>query len=90
VGEMFTTSGLIAEYDLTLVADPGVFFTYNASLTVRSDVYESAPGAFAALAEGVLTPLTQTRMIELNSLVAAGEPVEDVALEHLRHFDVVG
>jgi len=89
VGEVFTTSGLIAEYDLTLVADPGVFFTYNASLTMREEVYERAPEVFARLADEVLSPLTQARMIELNRRVAGGEPVEDVALDHLRRFDVV-
>ncbi len=90
VGEVFTTSGLIDEFELTLVADPGVFFTYNASLTVREDVYERAPDTFERLAEAVLAPLTQARMIELNRRVAAGEPIEDVALDHLRRVDLVG
>lgn len=90
VGEMFTTSGLIDQFSLTLVADPGVFLTYNASLTVREDVYERAPEAFAQLAERVLAPLTQMRMSQLNARVTDGEPVADVALDHLRRSGVVG
>lgn len=90
VGEVFTTSGLLDEYGLTLVADPGVFLTYNASLTMSDDLYQLAPEAFERLAERVLAPLTQSRMSQLNARVESGEPVEDVALDHLRRSGVVG
>lgn len=89
VGEVFTTSGLIDEYGLTLVADPGVFSTYNASLTVRETVYRRAPDAFSRLAERVLTPLTQERMSELNRRVSGAESVDDVAFDYLRRFGIV-
>lgn len=89
-GEVFTTSGLLDEFGLTLVADPGIFFGYHASLTMRDDVHRRAPEEFAQLADAVLAPLTQERMIELNGRVAGGEPVDRVALDHLRRFDVVG
>jgi len=90
VGEVFTTSGLIARHDLALVDDDGVFAAYHASLTMRADVHDEAPETFREIAEDVLTPLTQRRMIELNRRVAAGEPIDEVARDHLLRFGVVG
>lgn len=90
VGEVFTTSGLVDANGLLLVRDSGVFAPYHAALTVRLDVYEQAPTALRELAEQILRPLTQDRMIDLNRRVIEGESVEDVALDHLRRFDIVG
>lgn len=86
VGEVFTTDGQIAEFDLEVVRDPGVFLVYNASLTIRNDAYEQAPDDFDALVDDILGALSQTRMTELNRRVAAGEPVADVAADFVDEF----
>ncbi len=86
VGEVFTTDGQIAELDLDVVQDPGVFLVYNASLTIRDEVYEQDPEAFDQLVEDILAALSQTRMTELNGRVAAGETVADVADEFVDEF----
>ncbi len=87
-GEVFTTDGRLNALDLTTVIDPGVFYVYNASLNIRSDVYEQAPEAFDELAEMILTPLSQKRITELNQRVSDGEPVEVVAEDFLEQFDI--
>lgn len=87
-GEVFTTDGRLNALDLTTVIDPGVFYVYNASLNIRSDVYEQAPEAFDELAEMILTPLSQRRITELNQRVSDGEPLEEVAEDFLKQFDI--
>ncbi len=87
-GEVFTTDGRLNSLDLTTVIDPGVFYVYNASLNIRSDVYEQAPEAFDELTEMILTPLGQNRITELNQRVSDGEPVEEVAEDFLDQFDI--
>lgn len=86
VGEVFTTDAQISELDLDVVEDRGVFLVYNASLTIRDDVYEQAPDDFDRLVDDVLGALSQTRMTELNGQVAGGEPVGDVADEFVDEF----
>ena len=87
-GEVFTTDGRIDALDLALVVDPGVFYVYNVSLNIPSDLYEEAPDAFDDLVGDILRPLSQNRITELNRRVAQGEPVVDVAADFLRTFKV--
>jgi len=87
-GEVFTTDGLLESLGLTPVVDPGVFFVYNVSLTIDSDVYNQAPDAFDDVVGDVLAPLSQPVITKLNQRVAEGEPVEDVAADFLDSFDV--
>lgn len=42
-GEVFTTDGRLRSLNLYLVVDPGVFYVYNVSFNVRSEVYDRAP-----------------------------------------------
>ncbi len=86
VGEVFTTDGQIAELDLLVVQDPGVFLVYNVSLTIRDEVYQQAPDDFDALVDDILGALSQSRMTELNALVAAGVPVAEVADDFVDQF----
>lgn len=83
-GEVFTTDGRIAELDLTLVEDPGVMILYNISMNLRDEKYQEAPEVFDAVADLLLNPLEQERMVELNYQVSSlGEAPEDVANEYL-------
>lgn len=83
-GEVFATDGRIGGLGLTLVGDPGVMILYNISMNVRDDVYQEAPEAFDAVAEEILSGLTQEKMTELNERVSfKGETPEDVAAEYL-------
>lgn len=87
-GEIFTTDGRLESLDLSVVVDPGVFYVYNASLTIRDEIYEQASEAFDDVVDDVITPLTQARITELNRRVADGEPVEDVAEDYLDEFGI--
>ena len=87
-GEVFTTDGRLRSLELTTVIDPGVFYVYNASLNIRSDVYDQAPEAFDELVDMVLGPMSQTRITELNQRVSDGEPLEDVAEDYLTQFEI--
>ena len=87
-GEIFTTDGRIGALDLDLVIDPGVFYVYNVSLTIRDEVYQQAPEAFDQLVDDVVGPLTQARITELNQRVSDGQPVEEVAADYLDSFDL--
>ena len=83
-GEVFTTDGRIPELGLTLVEDPGVMILYNISVNMRDDLYQENPEAFDAMAEAMMSGLTQERMTELNAQVSAqGEPPEEVARGYL-------
>ncbi len=83
-GEVFTTDGRIVPLGLTLVEDPGVMILYNISMNLRDDKYQEAPEAFDAIADAILSPLTQERMTELNTQVSEeGQPPEDVARQYL-------
>jgi osmoprotectant transport system substrate-binding protein len=83
-GEVFTTDGRIPELGLTLVEDPGVMILYNISVNMRDDLYQENPEAFDAMAEAMMSGLTQERMTELNAQVSAqGEAPEEVARQYL-------
>jgi osmoprotectant transport system substrate-binding protein len=83
-GEVFTTDGRIEELELTLVDDPGVMILYNISMNLRDDKYQENPEAFDAVADLLLEPLTQERMVELNYQVSSlGDPPADVAQQYL-------
>jgi osmoprotectant transport system substrate-binding protein len=86
VGEVFTTDGQIAELDLDVVEDPGVFLVYNVSLTIRDEVYDQAPDGFDDLVDDILGPLSQSGMTVLNGRVAAGEPVAGVAADFVNEY----
>ena len=83
-GEVFTTDGRIPELGLTLVEDPGIHILYNISMNLRDDMYQENPEAFDAVAEALLSPLTQERMTELNARVSGqGEEPATVAHDYL-------
>lgn len=83
-GEVFTTDGRIQELDITLVQDPGVMILYNVSINMRDDLYQQAPETFDAMAEAMLSGLTQEQMTQLNYEVSSlGESPEDVARGYL-------
>lgn len=83
-GEVFTTDGRIPALDLTLVEDPGIHILYNISMNLRDDKYQENPEAFDAVAEAILSPLTQERMTELNSRVSFdGDAPSIVAHDYL-------
>jgi len=83
-GEVFTTDGRIQELDIELVEDPGAMILYNVSINMRDDKYQEAPDAFDAMAEAMLSGLTQEGMTELNYQVSSlGESPEAVATEYL-------
>jgi osmoprotectant transport system substrate-binding protein len=86
VGEVFTTDGQIAAFDLDVVEDPGVFLVYNVSLTIRDEVYDQAPDEFDDLVDDILGALSQSRMTELNAQVASGAPVDSVADDFVDEF----
>ncbi len=84
-GEVFTTDGRIAGLDLNLVEDPGVFILYNVSLTMPTDVYQTAPDAFDSLVEAILSPLDEAKMTELNrKRDVEGQDAADIAAEYLK------
>ena len=87
-GEVFTTDGRIDSLELTTVVDPGVFYVYNVSLNIPTDLYEQAPDAFDDVVADILGPLSQTRMTELNRRVSDGEPVSEVAADFLATFGI--
>ena len=87
-GEVFTTDGRIDALGLTPVIDPGVFYVYNVSLTIPTELYQQAPDAFDDLVADILGPLSQTRMTELNRRVSDGEPVSQVAADFLTTFGI--
>lgn len=83
-GEVFTTDGRIPALELTLVEDPGIHILYNISMNLRDDVYQENPEAFDAVAEALLSPLTQERMTELNSFISFdGQEPSTVAHDYL-------
>ncbi len=89
-GEVFTTDGRIAGLGLNLVEDPGTFILYNVSLTMPTDVYETAPEAFGTLVEAILAPLDEETMTELNRRVSIdGEDAADVARDYLKANGII-
>lgn len=88
-GEVFTTDGRIQALELELVVDDGVFYTYNVSLNIRSEVYSEHAEDIDTIVDAILNPMSQNRITELNARVAAGEPVAEVAEDFLNRFDIV-
>lgn len=87
-GEVFTTDGRIDALGLSTVVDPGVFYVYNVSLNIPTDLYESAPDAFDDLVDDILAPMSKTRITELNRRVSDGESVAEVAADYLDTFGI--
>ena len=87
-GEVFTTDGRIDALGLTAVVDSGTFFVYNVSLNVPTALYGQAPDAFDDLVDDILSPMSQTRITELNGRVASGEPLAEVAAGYLSTFNI--
>lgn len=87
-GEVFTTDGRIDALGLTTVVDSGTFFVYNVSLNVPSALYEQAPDEFDDLVDDILSPMSQTRITELNGRVSGGEPLSEVAASYLSTFNI--
>ncbi len=87
-GEVFTTDGRIDSLDLTTVVDPGVFYIYNVSLNIPTSLYDQAPEAFDVLVDDILSPLSQTRITELNRRVSDGESVSEVAADYIATFEI--
>lgn len=86
--EVFTTDGEIDALDLELVVDDGVFYIYNVSLNINSDLYGQAADDFDTLVGQILRPMSQSRITELNRRVSDGTPVSVVAEEYLRQFNI--
>lgn len=82
-GEVFTTDGRISSLDLDLVEDDGVHVLYNASLTMKDDVFQQAPDAFEQMADTIFAGLDNDTMAELNRRVNEGENAKDVATDYL-------
>ncbi|MCP3976266.1 MAG: hypothetical protein GY720_17420 [bacterium] len=89
-GEIFTTDGRIDANDLTVVVDPGVFYVYNVSLNIPTDLHQRAPEAWDELVNDILAPLSQNRITELNRRVSDGEPLSEVAADFIRTFRING
>ncbi len=85
---MFTTDGRIDALGLTTVVDPGVFYVYNVSLNIPSDLYQQAPDAFDDLVADILAPMSQSRITELNRRVSDGESRSEVAADYLATFGI--
>ena len=86
VAEVFTTDPQIDELELDVVENHDVFLTYNASLTIRDEVYEQAPDEFDAVVDDILGALSRQRIIELNARAASGEPVDEIAADFVAEF----
>lgn len=83
-GEVYTTDGRIPALGLTLVEDPGVHYLYNISGSMVGETYRQAPDAFDAIINGILEPLDNDRMAELNARVSVdGEEASVVARDFL-------
>jgi len=90
-GEVFTTDGRIPELGLTVVEDDGVFILYNASITLRDEVYRANPGAFDAIADLLLDPLDDEAVQRLNNRVGSrGHDPASVAAEFLEGQGLTG
>lgn len=84
-GEVFTTSGALAAFDLTVLDDDQQFFArYHPAVVVRAETARRHPGLvdlFATIAPG----LTQDVIIDLNRQVEQeGRPPDEVAAEWVR------
>ena len=57
-------------------------------MTSPTALYERAPDAFDDLVDDILSPMSQTRITELNGRVASGEPLAEVAAGYLSTFNI--
>lgn len=90
-GEVFTTDGRIQTLKLKVLEDDKNFFPkYNASLNIRTDVYNKYPQVKDIFAK--LSPmLTNEQMIELNKQVDVdGDEPEEVARTFLEDKGLIG
>lgn len=87
----YSTDGLIARYDLVVLADDRRFFPpYEAAALVSQRAWNDAPRAIAALSE-LSGRLNETTMRELNKrLEVDGTPVGVVARDALTTLGLVG
>jgi osmoprotectant transport system permease protein len=87
----YSTDGLIARYDLVVLADDRGFFPpYEAAALVGPRLQRDNPRAVAALTE-LSGRLNDSTMRELNRRVEVdGEPIAQVASEALRRIALVG
>ncbi|HUF26197.1 MAG TPA: glycine betaine ABC transporter substrate-binding protein [Gemmatimonadaceae bacterium] len=86
----YSTDGLIARYDLVVLADDRGFFPpYDAAAMVGAGVQRDNPRAIAALSE-LSGRLDERLMRELNARVeVSGEPIPQVAASALRDLGLV-
>lgn len=87
---VFTTDGLIDEYDLYVIKDPvGVPPIYAPAMTIKTDKLEKYPEV-AGIIEEVMAGFTNEKLIEVNSKVTSqGANAEDVAVEYLKSIGVL-
>jgi osmoprotectant transport system permease protein len=87
----YSTDGLIARYDLVVLADDRHFFPpYEAAAIVSPRLQKAMPGAIAALTE-LSGRIDVKTMRTLNSrLEVGGEPVERVARSELETLGLTG
>lgn len=89
-GEVFATDGRIQALNLELVEDPGVMILYNASFTMRNEVYEKNAEFYDKIAEDILADLDNEKMAELNAQVdVEATPAEKVAEDYLTEIGVL-
>jgi Periplasmic glycine betaine/choline-binding (lipo)protein of an ABC-type transport system (osmoprotectant binding protein) len=87
----YSTDGLIARYDLVVLADDRHFFPpYEAAALVSPRLQKAMPGAVAALTE-LSGRIDVGTMRALNARVeVAGEPIERVARSELNALGIIG
>ncbi len=89
-GEVFTTDGRLGSLNLDLVDDQGAMILYNASFTMRNEVYDAHADVYDELADAILADLDNEKMAELNSKVdIEGQPAERVAGDYLKEIGVL-
>lgn len=87
---VFTTDGLIDEYDLYVIEDPiGVPPIFAPAMTIKTDKLDKYPEV-GGIIEEVMAGFTNEKLIEVNSKVTSqGANAEDVAVEYLKSIGVM-
>lgn len=89
-GEIFTTDGRVTALNLELVKDPGVMILYNVSYTFKDDVYQKNAAVYDEIVTGILKPLTNEKMAQLNAKVDVdGDSAETVAKDYLTEIGMM-
>lgn len=90
-GEVFTTDGRIAQYDLTVLKDDENFFPkYNPAPTLLQSTMDEYP-AIADVFKPVSAALDEATMVELNASVDVdGNDPADVARDWLKEQGLIG